>query len=72
MLAVIVVHCSWYLGTIVGIKADVIAFNAALLCDPIFFTLSGYFAIRPLKHGLVSYYLRKVSTIVLPLIVCFE
>lgn len=69
MLAVVVVHSGSYLGTLAGINAGSIASTAAILCDPIFFALSGYFAIRPLKRSLFSYYSRKVSTIILPLFV---
>lgn len=69
MLAVVIVHCGGYLGTLAGINAGAIAANAAILCDPIFFALSGYFAIRPLKRSLFSWYAHKVSTIILPLVV---
>lgn len=69
MLAVVVVHSGSYLGTMAGVNAGSIASVAAILCDPLFFALSGYFAIRPLKGSLFSYYSRKVSTIILPLFV---
>lgn len=69
MLAVVVVHSGSYLGIMAGINAGSIASIAAILCDPLFFALSGYFAIRPLKGSLFSYYSRKVSTIILPLFV---
>ena len=42
--------------------------TAAIICDPVFFTLSGYFALKPFTKDLKSYYLNKVSTIILPLI----
>ncbi|WP_077071192.1 MULTISPECIES: acyltransferase [Bacteria] len=67
MLAVVVCHCSPYLGILNGINADLIVSITGILCDPIFFALSGYFAIRPLKSSLLSYYSRKISTVVLPL-----
>lgn len=69
MLAVVVVHSGSYLGSLAGINAGSIASTAAILCDPLFFALSGYFAIRPLRSSLFSYYSRKVSTIILPLFV---
>lgn len=69
MLAVVVVHCGSYLGPLVGIDAGRIASRTAILCDPIFFALSGYFGIRPLKTSLSKYYSHKVSTIILPLVV---
>lgn len=68
MFAVVVVHSGLYLGTLVGIDAGGIASATAIICDPIFFALSGYFGIRPLKGSLASYYSHKLSTIVLPLI----
>ena len=69
MLAVVVVHSESFLGSLTGINAGSIASASAILCDPLFFALSGYFAIRPLKSRLFSYYSRKVSTIILPLLV---
>lgn len=69
MLAVVVVHCGSYLGPLAGIDAGCIVSRAAILCDPIFFALSGYFSIRPLKTSLSKYYSHKVSTIILPLVV---
>lgn len=69
MVAVIVVHTGPYLAVVHGINVGNIASRAAILCDPIFFVLSGFFAIRPLKSTYVRYLERKVSTIVLPLLV---
>lgn len=69
MLAVVIVHCEGYLGTFVGVNVGGITADAAILCDSIFFALSGYFAIRPLKRSLFSWYSRKVSTIIVPLFV---
>lgn len=69
MLAVVIVHCGGYLGPLAGIDAGRIASRTAILCDPIFFALSGYFGIRPLKTSLSKYYSHKVSTIILPLVV---
>lgn len=58
MFAVVVVHTA---GGAVS--------TAAILCDPIFFALSGYFGIREPKHGLRRYYLSRFTTVVLPLFV---
>lgn len=69
MLAVVVVHCGSYLGPLAGIDAGRIVSRAVILCDPIFFALSGFFSIRPLKTSLSKYYSHKVSTIILPLVV---
>lgn len=41
---------------------------AAFICDPLFFLLSGYFALGPIKRGLKSYYSNKAITILLPLV----
>lgn len=46
-------------------SSTLIAF--AIICDPIFFILSGYFAIKPSTRSLKNYYLNKISTIILPL-----
>lgn len=66
MFAVVVVHMGGYLGPIGGIPANAIS-TLAIICDPIFFVLSGYFALRPLKTSLSKYYIREFSSIVLPL-----
>lgn len=66
MFAVVVVHMSGYLGPIGGMPTDAIG-AFAIVCDPVFFALSGYFASRPLKTSLPKYYVRKFSGIVLPL-----
>lgn len=68
MLLVIVVHTSGYLGPISGVETQMTLGTLGIICDPIFFTLSGYFAFRPLKRTLKNYYLNKVSTILLPVI----
>lgn len=69
MLAVVAVHCSASLGIIGKVDGSVISSKILILCDPIFFALSGYFAIRPLRSNLLTYYLHKIGTIVLPLFV---
>lgn len=66
MFAVVVVHMSGYLGPIGGVPTNAIG-TLAIICDPIFFALSGYFALRPLKTSLPKYYIRKFSSIILPL-----
>ena len=66
MLAVVVVHMSGYLGPIGGVPTNAIGVFA-IVCGPVFFALSGYFALRPLKTGLFKYCVRKFSSIVLPL-----
>lgn len=57
MFAVVVVHMSGYLGPIGGVPTNAIG-TFAIVCDPVFFALSGYFALRPLKTGLPKYYVR--------------
>ena len=70
MFAVVVVHCGGpYLGQIGAVNLGVIVSRAAIACDPVFFALSGYFALRPLKRGLRDYYQRKLIGIVMPLVV---
>lgn len=70
MFAVVVVHCGGpYLGQIGAVNLGAIASRAAIACDPVFFALSGYFALRPLKRGLRDYYQRKLIGIVMPLVV---
>ena len=67
MFLVVVVHASGDLGSIHGFETHGPLATLALICDPIFFTLSGYFAIKPLKRTLKNYYLNKVATIIVPL-----
>lgn len=69
MFLVVVVHCNTQLGFIADINASTIVRAIAITCDPLFFALSGYFAIVPLKRSLTDYYLNKVCTILLPLFV---
>lgn len=49
MFFVVMVHSSRYLGSIHGIETAPFISEFALICDPIFFVLSGFFAFRPLK-----------------------
>lgn len=69
MLFVVVEHSSGNLGPIGGIETHGFVSELAFICDPVFFALSGYFAIRPLKTSLKTYYLKKVSGVVLPCLV---
>lgn len=68
MFLVVMVHTSGYLEP-VSSKLTTAMVITALLCDPVFFMLSGYFAICPSKRNLKSYYIRKFSTILIPVIV---
>lgn len=69
MFFVIVNHASPYLGFIQGIDAGKIVGELALICNPVFFALSGYFAIRKLTTSYASYLWKKFLTVLLPLIV---
>lgn len=69
MFLVIVTHAGPSLGPIGGYETSSGICAAAIICDPIFFALSGYFAIRPLKRTLKGYYLNKVITIIVPLFI---
>ena len=64
MLFVVIVHSSQYLGPVYGIETRPFISEFALICDPIFFVLSGYFAFRPLKTTYAEYLLNKVVTII--------
>ena len=67
MFLVVVCHTSSNIGSCRGLVAGAIAGDAALLCDPIFFSLSGFFAIRPLKESYLKYLIRKMIAIVIPI-----
>lgn len=69
MFAVVAVHAVPYLGAVCGADVTEGLAKLFLLCDPVFFTLSGYFAIRPLKGTLRDYYLGKFVSVVVPIIV---
>ncbi len=68
MFLVVVTHASGHLGPLGGIPTHGTIVAAAIICDPIFFALSGYFALQPIKRTLGAYYWNKVCTIILPLI----
>lgn len=68
MFCVVVVHCAGSLGPIRGVDTRMPIAELFLICDPVFFCLSGYFALRPQKRGLAAYWLGKFSSIVLPVL----
>ena len=59
MFLVVVVHIAPQLGSFRNINASAIASTAAIICDPIFFCLSGYFALKPLKKSYKEYLFGK-------------
>lgn len=59
MFLVVVVHIAPQLGNFRNINASAIASTAAIICDPIFFCLSGYFALKPLKKSYKDYLFGK-------------
>lgn len=68
MFMVVVVHSSSYLPQISNhFDLQYAMSQAAIVCDPVFFMLSGYFALRPLKCSLKEFYLKKVSSILFPI-----
>ena len=69
MFLVVVVHIAPQLGSFRGINAGAIAGTAAIICDPIFFCLSGYFALKPLKKSYKDYLFGKVLSLLLPIFV---
>ena len=68
MFLVVVVHSSCYLGTFGDFDAGVLVNRSALICDGIFFALSGYLALGPQERSLKDYYLNKFITVLFPLI----
>lgn len=69
MFFVVLCHTALYLGPIGGIDTNVATVEFALICDPVFFALSGYFAIRPLRGNYKGFLLKKFRDVVVPLIV---
>lgn len=69
MFLVVICHSVPYIGLIHGHDYAPSIAEFVLICDPIFFALSGFFAIRPLKSSYVRYLLHKVKTVVLPLLI---
>lgn len=69
MFLVVVVHIAPQLGSFCGINAGAIVGTGAIICDPIFFCLSGYFALRPLKKSYKDYLFGKALSLLLPIFV---
>lgn len=69
MFLVVVVHIAPQLGSFRNINASAIASTAAIICDPIFFCLSGYFALKPLKKSYKEYLFGKTLSLLLPIFV---
>ena len=69
MLAVLVVHSGTYLEPLLGVPVGSYLSRLALVCDPVFFVLSGYFAIREPKRSLPEYWFHKFVTIIVPFLV---
>ena len=70
MFLVLVIHSTALLSSVFHGDRIPTAINETLLvCDPVFFCLSGYFAIRPLKGTYSNYLLKKIRTVILPLII---
>lgn len=69
MFFVLVVHSAAYfdLMCVPGVSTAISEF--ALICDPVFFAFSGYFAIRQHTCSYAAYLRKKFLTVVLPLIV---
>ena len=68
MFGIVVIHCAPRLAGIGGVDASQWVSTFFLVFDPVFFALSGYFAIRPLKRGLGSYYAGKLIGIIVPVL----
>lgn len=69
MFLVVVVHIAPQLGSFRGINAGALVGTGAIICDPIFFCLSGYFALRPLKKSYKDYLFGKALSLLLPIFV---
>lgn len=68
MFLVIVCHSSSVLDNIEGGDWALVG-TFALICDPIFFFLSGYFASKQLKGSYLKYVIKKVIELGLPLVI---
>ncbi len=68
MFCIVVIHCAPRLGEIGGVDVSQWVSTFFLVFDPVFFALSGYLAIRPLKKGLGQYYAGKVISIIVPVL----
>lgn len=69
MFLVVVVHIAPQLGRFRNINASLIVGIAAIICDPIFFCLSGFFALKPLKKSYKDFLFGKVLSLLLPIFV---
>lgn len=69
MLLVVAAHTLPMLPRFQGPRLGGAVAGFCMVCNPIFFMLSGYFAIRPLRGSLGSYVLRKASSVLAPLVV---
>ena len=69
MFLVVVVHMGASAPIIQGHSTGAVVSNMALICDPIFFMLSGYFSIRALKGTYRNYIGKKAITVVLPMVI---
>ena len=70
MLFVVVVHSAAQFPSVTeGFNLGAGVGRVAIICDPVFFMLSGFFVLRPLRGSLKNYYLKKISGIVLPLVI---
>ena len=69
MFLVVVVHIAPQLGRFRNINVSLIAGIAAIICDPIFFCLSGYFALKPLKKSYIDFLFGKALSLLLPIFV---
>lgn len=69
MFFVVVVHMAERAPLFNGYPLGRLITAGALICDPVFFTLSGFFSLRGKQSRLVSYYLKRGLNIVLPLLI---
>lgn len=70
MFLVVVVHIAPQMQPIFGHNVGHSVSIAAIICDPIFFSLSGFFAIRESsRKNLSQYYLKKLIGVVLPVFI---
>lgn len=69
MFLVVVAHIAPQLGNFRNINASAIASTAAIICEPIFFCLSGYFALKPLKKSYKDYLFGKALSLLLPIFI---
>lgn len=68
MFCIVIIHCAPRLAGIGGTDVSQWVSTFFLVFDPVFFALSGYLAIRPLKKGLGQYYAGKLIGIIVPVL----